>query len=138
MTAKRIVMQGSTLKLTITGTPTLIENVTTISDIVPMTRAQVSITALDDSAEQTAKGLLNWGSLKFSIMRDPTDSVHQALETQAQGSDDSVITATLPNTAATTIAVTGPIVSSSSKGGGNNDKFMTDYELKINSVVETP
>lgn len=134
----RIPMKGATLRVTIGGTPTLIPTVLTIDDIVPRARTPIDVSAIDDAADYTVKGRMNYGSLTWTMMFDPSDTTHLALQSQCDGEPDTTLLVTLNNTAASTIQVVGPLLKVGTKGGDANSKYMASCELKINSITETP
>lgn len=132
----RIPMKGSTLKVEISATPTLITGVMTVDDIVPRARAAIDVSAIDDAADQTVKGRMNYGSFTWTMMFDPTDATHLALQTQCDGEDDTTMLVTLNTADASTIEVVGPLLKIGTKGGDANAKYMANCELKINSITE--
>lgn len=136
--AVRVPMKGASLQLTIASTPTAIPGVISIDDIDIHERKMVDVTELASANEIMMKGVGSIGSFNFKIHFDPSDTTHLALQTQLEADDDSVITATLANTAASTIAVTGPLYKLAKKGGGNGDKYIADVSLFINSITRTP
>lgn len=136
--AVRVPMKGATLTLLISASPTAIPGVISIDDIDIHERKTIDVTELATANEQAMKGVGNLGMLNFKIHFDPSDTTHLALQTQLEADDDSTITATLANTAASTIQCVGPLVKLSKKGGGVGDKYIADVSLKINSITRTP
>lgn len=133
----RIPMKGATLKLTITGTPTLIPQVQEISDILGGESAMIDVTDLDSTAKQSMGGLIDWGEMAFKIFYDYSDSTHVALYTQFAALTEATFLATLANTAASTVQVVGPIKSIQQKAGGPTNTIMLEVKVKINSLTQT-
>lgn len=75
---------GTSLKLTITATPTLIPGVHEIS-WDGFSVAVRNPTALDDTSVQKRPGLPNFGDVKFKTWHDPNNTVHQALVAKVTG-----------------------------------------------------
>lgn len=128
---------GSTLKITITGTPTLIPQLTTLSTILDGTSAEVDVTDMDDTYMQTVSGLLNNGKLTASGFWDPNNAAHQAMRSQWISKAEAVFLVTLSNTEASTIETTGPITQFKCTGGGYNSLMVWEMQQKINSVSIT-
>lgn len=136
--AVKVPMKGASLTLLISATPTAIPGVISIDDIDIHERTLIDVTELASANEQKIKGVGKIGMLNFKIHFDPSDTTHLALQTQLEADDDSTITATLANTAASTIACVGPLFKLSKKGGGNDAKYIADVSLAINSITRTP
>lgn len=102
--------KGATLKVTISGTPT------TIGQIVSITAPQISnptvdTTDLDDTWRTFQSTILDGGELTFVINWDTADTQHAALWTKLTGGASEVWLVTYADTGATTVGFSGPITS---------------------------
>jgi hypothetical protein len=98
--------KATTLKLTITGTPTLIPYITKLK--TPAYKNEtMDITNLDSTVVERDDTLPDPGELTGELNYDSANAVHQALQTLAASGGDGVYTVTLPNNA--TIGFTGII-----------------------------
>lgn len=137
--AVRIPMKGTTLKLTIVATPTLVPQVVDITAFLSGETAMIQVTDLDSTSEQNYAGLPDFGTLDFKINYDPSDTTHQAIISQwIAGTNTVTFLATLADTNAATIQTVGPIKTVKSTGGAPNDLVRLECSQKINSYTITP
>lgn len=136
--AVKVPMKGASLTLLISATPTAIPGVISIDDIDMAERAAIDVSELADANDQMTKGRGKIGYLNFKIHFDPSDTTHLALQTQLDADADSTITATLANTAASTIACVGPLLKLTKKGGDATGKYIAEVSMFINSITRTP
>lgn len=134
----RIPMKGATLKLTITATPTLIPQVTSIDDIIGAESAMIDTTDLDSTAVQNMGGIINWGEMSFKLNFDPSDTTHVAIRTHHATLTEATFLVTLADTGGATIQVVGPIKTCKLMGGATTDLFKGEVTVKINSLTLTP
>lgn len=100
--------KGTTLKLTISATPTTVAQVVSISG--PTVEMGVSETTHLGSTWRTfIPNILDAGELTFTIEYDSADSTHAAIWSQMTAGTEAVWLITLADTGTTTIGFNGPI-----------------------------
>lgn len=136
--SETIPMKGATLKIEISETPTKIEGITSIDDIVSVENPMIESSPLDAANDTFVAGRPALGTLSFKGNWDPAQTTHQALFTRAQSGGSQVILATLANTGASEVEITGPIKTFAIKGGDKGAKATFECVVTINAIAITP
>lgn len=100
--------KGATLKVSITGTPTTIGQITSIT-APNMTNPTVDTTDLDDTWRSFRSTILDGGELTFVVNWDTADTQHAALWSKFTGGAAETWLITYADTGATTVGFDGPI-----------------------------
>lgn len=134
----RIPLMATTLKLTITGTPTLVPQVTMLDVYFGGEADMIEITDLDDTAHQHISGLKDYGTLDFKLNYNPANAVHAAIISQWAAGTEATFLATAGDSGNTTFETVGPIKTCRISGGGSNSLYVMNVSQKINSSTITP
>jgi hypothetical protein len=137
--ANRIPLFGTTLKLTISATPTAVPQVVSLDMNLGADFTMIDVTDLDSTSIQNYSGLADFGTLDFKINYDPSDTTHQAIISQAIARGNTVtFLSTFTDTGAATIQTVGPIKSIKFSGGNHAGLLQITCSQKINSYTITP
>lgn len=143
--ANRIRIQTSTLKITITATPTLIPQVVSADTNLSLENPMIDISDLDSTLVQSLAGLADAQTVDFKINYDPSNAAHAALlaqhatGTNTAGANDTTILFTLTaDPGAATISTVGPLKTFKVTGGGPNSLLQATISQKVNSYTVTP
>lgn len=143
--ANRIRVQLTTLKITITITPTLIPNVVSADAFLSLENPLIDISDLDSTLVQNTAGLGDAGTVDFKINYDPSNAAHAAIlaqwvtGTNTAAANDTTILATLTaDPGGATLSTVGPIKTFKVTGGGPNSLVQATVSQKVNSYTVTP
>lgn len=137
-------VQLTTLKITITATPTLIPQIVSADAFFSGEAPMIDISNLDSTLVQSLTGLIDAGTVDFKINWDPSNAAHAAIlaqfisGTNTAASNDTTLLATLTDSGAATLQTVGPIKSFKITGGGSNSLVQATVSQKVNSYTLTP
>lgn len=79
---------GTTVSVTISGTPTVILGIVSFSG-PGGDKAQIDTTPLNATAKTSVSGAMDWGSIDMQLMFDSTETAHTYIRTQASTANTS-------------------------------------------------
>lgn len=125
---------GTTLKVTITGTPTAIGQIESITPI-DVKCPTVDTTDLDATWRTFVSTVLDGGELQFVINWDTANTSHAALWSKLTGRANETWLVTYADTGATTIGFDGPVTSFSVGSSQVDNIVKVTLTVKVSGTI---